>query len=261
MAAAKLLKNNTKSKSSKGKTAKGKSLLPKDIKKIRDYDRQMFRALFVCGHISEKNLNKLMTDIYGNNHAHRLETWRKNGFIVPHNEKSKIGSRVFSLTKLGVKLCTREPGLKFEGSHQTTDDKKLRHNLGLSHKYMSLTPAQRESCRAETTIRDQDYKELVKELQKEILRRNEELERIDEQRETEEYKTKENELAEVENRYYNILGAWEDKRISTPDMSYVDESGQVVYYEVVTSAYEDWQIAAKVEFARLLGNDIILQRI
>ena len=258
MATAKLITKKDKTKTSKTKSKKTKSLLPRDIKKIREYDRELFRALFICGHVSEKNLLKLMADKYGTDRTNRIETWLKNGFIQNHSKSKNKGSRVFALTSLGVKLCKKEEGLKFKGSHQSHDSGKIRHNLGLSHKYMQLSQAQRESCRTETTIREEDFKGLIRSLTKEILIKDQELSSL--QKGTDEYKQKEDELYTIKLRLDGIECAWESRDISTPDLSYVDETGQEVYYEIVTN-YTAKEIAAKVEFSKLMNKDILMQRV
>ena len=102
------------------------------------------------------------------------------------------------------------------------------HDLRLMNKIISLTPEQRLTMRCESEIRDEFKEHLDKLLEDKLYDRHEEL--------------------------YNAMAS---HTISMPDLAY----GTNEYYEVITSAYSEIQVNAKIETISIIGGSLEMERI
>lgn len=110
--------------------------------KIRYVDKQAFKSLYICGHVRE---DQLLTLIKPN----RIKTYQERGWIK--SVKSSDGkSSAFKFTKKG-----RDYVSKHLGWDNAYIPKSLEHDSILNNKFFSLTPAERESAKSETEVRNE----------------------------------------------------------------------------------------------------------
>ena len=102
------------------------------------------------------------------------------------------------------------------------------HDLRLMNKIISLTPEQRLTMRCESEIRDEFKEHLDKLLEDKLYDHHEEL--------------------------YNALT---NHTVSMPDLAY----GTNEYYEVITSAYSEIEVNAKIETVSMIGGNLEMERI
>lgn len=102
------------------------------------------------------------------------------------------------------------------------------HDLRLMNKIISLTPEQRLTMRCESEIRDEFKEHLDKLLEDKLYDRHEEL--------------------------YNAMAS---HSVSMPDLAY----GTNEYYEVITSAYSEIEVNAKIETVSIIGGSLEMERI
>ena len=102
------------------------------------------------------------------------------------------------------------------------------HDLRLMNKIISLTPEQRLTMRCEAEIRDDFKAHLDKLLEDKLYDRHEEL--------------------------YNAMAS---HSVSMPDLAY----GVNEYFEVITSAYSEIEVNAKIETVSIIGGSLEMERI
>lgn len=211
-------------------------------------DKNALHSLWMCGHVSERDLQQ----VWG---SARAKTYLDKGIIQSCGYSDEKGKRIFALTKDGEKFCKKDEGLRFNGTPQDHAKTKLRHNLSISKKYMSLDEEQRWTCRTEGDLKT-EIRGLKKEMERDIAVSQRNFERASGSSRDE----AEEELYRQKGRLEDLEYALTNKEISCPDLVYVD-NGVEVCYEVVTQNYTETEISAKLNFAAFTERDIEIQRV
>ncbi|WP_025676892.1 hypothetical protein [Paenibacillus massiliensis] len=179
-------------------------------------DRLAFTAMFKVGHVSHDHLHKCgLAD-------RRIKNLIRDGHLekIAYKQKGKT-NECYRLTKMGRETASRLWGL----SHAYHAQSPV-HDIALAEKYFCLSEEQWESWRTETEIRNQFIDRL------EFLR---------EQGKAVEAKLYEDQLNEG--------------LISMPDATFVNESGQIIGFEVVTNSYGIEELMAKETLVQIMGYD------
>lgn len=211
-------------------------------------DKQALHAIWTSGHVTEKDLQ----NVWGNA---RAKTYLDKGIIQSCGYSDEKGKRIFALTKEGEQFCKKEEGLRFSGTPQDHARTKLRHNLSISKKYMSLNDVQKWTCRTEGDLKT-EMRGLKKEMERDISVAQRNFERAS----GHERDQAEEELYRLKGRLDDLEYALTNKEISCPDLVYTD-NGVEICYEVVTQNYTETEISAKLNFAAFTDREIEIQRV
>lgn len=183
------------------------------IKSFHERDRQALCALARTGILYREDFYAMEIK------KSRLYRYDKEKQGLTERKFASNGKEYYTLTakgkkfvhdRWGVKAYTHRPGM-------------YNHDKALRDKYMSLTPAQRETVKTETEVQNeirdiiQDWKNSGKD--------------------------------ELINQAYELEDKWSRGLCSAPDMTYEATPGITTFYEVITKNYTEAEISAKFEMA------------
>jgi len=177
-------------------------------------DIQFLNALRCSGVCSKEQALKFIT-------ANRLKNFVLDRTIQKCSYIDDKGNRqnIYRISDDGRKWIAQNVPTLADRKYYTSTGTE--HDLRLMNKIISLTPEQRLSMRCEAEIRDDFKAHLDKLLEDKLYDRHEEL--------------------------YNAMAS---HTISMPDLCY----GTNEYYEVITSAYSEIEVNAKIEAVAIIGN-------
>ncbi|WP_248928959.1 hypothetical protein [Paenibacillus hamazuiensis] len=184
------------------------------ISQFFNRDRLAFSALARVGHVSHEHLQKCgLAD-------RRIKNLISDGYIekVAYKQGNQI-KECYKLTRIGRETASRTFAL-----NQAYHAQSPIHDVALANKYFSLSEETRNNWKTEAQVRD-DF-----------------IERINAMR---------GEGKEAEAKLYEDM--LDKKLISMPDCVYVDEKGNEVAYEIVTSSYGQEELRAKEALVEIMN--------
>ena len=184
-------------------------------------DIQFLNALRCCAVCSKEQALNFIT-------ANRLKCFVLDRTIQKASYIDDRGNRqaIYRISDEGRKWIAQNVPTLADRKYYTSTGTE--HDLRLMNKIISLTPEQRLTMRCEAEIRDEFKAHLDKLLEDKLYDRHEEL--------------------------YNAMAS---HTISMPDLA----SGTNEYYEVVSSAYSEIQVNAKIETVSIVGGNLEMERI
>ena len=184
-------------------------------------DIQFLNALRCSGVCSKEQALNFIT-------ANRLKNFVLDRTIQKCSYIDDKGNRqsIYRISDDGRKWITQNVPTLADRKYYTSTGTE--HDLRLMNKIISLTPEQRLTMRCESEIRDEFKEHLDKLLGDKLYDRHEEL--------------------------YSALT---NHTVSMPDLAY----GTNEYYEVITSAYSEIEVNAKIEAVAIVGGNLEMERI
>lgn len=220
------------------------------IKKINNRDRLAFEAIAKGGTISKEDLHSIISKTRANHWEH--DRYFKQ---VSYNDNNNNRYEGYSLTHEGKKYAEKQFGIT---SCTKAKSSSVIHDLKIGEKVMSVDEDKRGLTRTEDELWDKLYEEM-----RHRKERIEELEekRLDQSLSLQEREQYAKEWLETDKEYSRIEEMLKNGELSAPDISYINEQGVEVCYEVLTTNYGQEEINAKIEFARAIGMEIEFEQV
>ena len=220
------------------------------IKKVNNRDRLIFEALAKGGVVSKE-------DVYSVISKTRASHWEHDRYFkdVSYNTNGNKRYEGFALTNEGRKYAEKQFGIS---SCTRIKSSSVVHDMAVGSKIMSLEEDKRGLSRTEEQLWDKFYEEM--------RHRKEQIDELDEKRLDQSLSLQEREQygkewLEADKEYSRIEEMLKNGELSAPDISYVNEAGEEVCYEVLTANYGQEEINAKIEFAKVLNMEIEFEQV
>lgn len=183
----------------------------KYIKNFFYRDQKALMSVSRCGHVTHQQLKNFVADS-------RIKNYIRDGYMTREvfTKPNGITMEGYKLTRQGREFVEKNYGFR---DHQHAQS--LNHDLGIANKYFSLTEEQRETWRTETELRNL-FEEQLNNL----------------------YKTD-------YDCYTEIREQLENREISMPDCSYINEQGVEICFEVITNSYGIPELQAKERYIEI----------
>lgn len=230
--------------------ARRKTNVTKEVR-INNRDRIAFEILSKGGWVSKD----VIVEKTSNN---RLEVWRDKGVwevkTFPDNNGNSFTS--VRLTRKGEELAEKTWGLS---DHARTKVSSIGHDTAVGNKLSSLTETERETAMTE----DAQWKvfhQKVNELRQEVTDLKEKSENFRYVSSEDREQAREQWLEKLD-RVNQIDDMFDRKEFSATDLAYINEQGELICYEVITSNYSREERAQKQAFASIIGARLIEERV
>lgn len=230
--------------------ARRKSNVTKEVR-INNRDRLAYEMLSQGGWVSINNVLDVIT-------KNRLEVWRDKECMEVKTYPSNSGESFTSvrLTKKGEELAEKTWGLT---DHARTKVTSINHDTAVGNKRCSLTEAERTTSMTE----DAQWKlfhQKVNELRQEVRDLQEKSQNFRHVSSEDREQAREQWLEKLD-RVNQIDDMLDRKEFSATDLAYINEQGELICYEVITSNYSREERAQKQAFASIIGARLIEERV